>query len=205
MYQVKINDVNYDVPQSIEDVTIGNFIKFRNTPHTDELQVLYWAIGAKPIFRHTDTIEAELSNVFALFNPVKDEIYAFLKSVDKMKVPDTIEVLGVTVNIKQGLLNDLPYWPYVVTKNIVLQEGKKDPFDPTDRMPEVLAHYLYSVVTKSPYDEAKANDFIEVANDINMVPAIQLANFFLLRHSDLFPLSKKSLAETLKKISKRQG
>lgn len=206
MYSIKINGITYDkVPSSIEDVSIGRFIKFRNFLHSDPLELICWALDARPIFPHTDTIENELGKLLGLINPVVDEIYAFMKSQDRIKTPDTISVMGYDVKLKKGLLNDLPYWPYVVTKNIIMQERVKDPFDTTDRIPEVLAHYLYTAVTKNEYNEAKANEFVEVVNDIAMVPAIQLSNFFLLKQTDLFPSNNKSLSAKLKKFIKRQG
>lgn len=206
MYSVKINGITYDkVPSSIDDVTIGRFVKFRNFLHTDPLEMIYWALDARPVFTHTDTIEKELENLLTLVDPVKKAIYAYLKSPDKDKMPDEIEVMGVKIKLKKGLLNDLPYWPYVVTKNIIMQERVKDPFDPTDRIPEILAHYLYAEVTKSEYSEIKAGEFVEVANEISMAPAIQLGNFFLRKHSDLFPLNKANLSAKLKTIIKKLG
>lgn len=206
MYSIKINGITYvKVPSSIEDVTIGRFVKFRNFPHNDPLEMIYWALDAKPVFTHTDTIEKELENLLTLVDPVKKAIYAYLKNDDKMNTPNEIEVMGVKVKLKKGLLNDLPYWPYVVTKNIIMQERVKETFDPTDRVPEVLAHYLYAEVTKSEYSEAKAGEFVEVVNEIAMVPAIQLGNFFLMKHSDLFPLNKANLSAKLKTILKRLG
>lgn len=204
MYSVKINGISYDnVPSSIDDVTIGRFIKFRDVIKTNPLELIYWAIDCKPAFTHTDTVEKELAGLLSLIDPVSKAIFAFIKANDTIDPPETIEVLGCEVKIKKGLLNDLPYWPYVVTKNIIIQEAKKEPFDPTDRIPEVLAHYLYSIVTKSEYSEAKANEFVEVVNDIAMVPAIKLGNFFLWKHRDLFPLNKQSLSQRLKMITKK--
>lgn len=206
MYSVKINNISYDnVPSSIKDVTIGRFVKFRDVMKDSPLELIYWALDCKPTFTHTETVEKELAGLLSLIDPVSKEIFAFIKSQAPGNVPESITVMGYEVKLKKGLLNDLPYWPYVVTKNIINQEAKSERFDPTDRIPEVLAHYLYAAVTKSEYSEAKANDFVEVINDIEMVPAIQLGNFFLLKHRDLFPVNKKYLSQKLKTIIKKQG
>lgn len=206
MYQVVINgETYYDVPASLDDVSISRFIKFRNFDQKNPLLMLQWAINAKPHLIDTPEIEKEISNVFTLIQPVIDDIYAFMKSPEKGKTPDSVNVLGYDVKLKDGLLNDLPYWPYVVTKEIIRQESKNEPFDPTDRFPEVVAHYLYSAVTRSDYDEQKANDFVSVINDVPMVPVIQLANFFLLKQQDLFPTKSETFTQKLMKTLRKRG
>lgn len=206
MYSIKIDGKTFDnIPASIDDVSIERFIRFRNFPHTNQLQMLQWALDSTAFVRHTPEVEQQVAKVFALIQPVVDEIYHFCQSGSKYDTPDAIDVLGVEVKLKNGLLNELPYWPYVVTKSIVLEEAKKKTFDPTDQIPRVLAHYLYSTVTKSPYDEARAEEFVEVTGDIPMIPAIQLSNFFLLKHLDSMPLKHKNLVLKSMKTLKKRG
>ena len=188
-----IQGVSYNVPTSIDDISIGRFIEFRNIDPNNNLDLAHWIINAKPTFKDSDTIEMELTNLFALAEPALNEMYEFMNSKQKNDVPESIEVLGSHFKMKKGLLNDLPYWPYVIAKKIIIEEAKKDVFDPTDAYPRVLAHYLYNFTTGKEYTEKRAEEYIDVINDIPMKPAIQLGNFFLKKQQNLFPQSKSSL------------
>lgn len=189
MVDIKINGISYAIPVTIEDVTIGKFIELRSIERTD-LNVIHWAIGANPIFKETKTINNELSNVIALTNKVVIDIIDFMSSDKVLNVPKSIDVMGYDVQLKNGLLDSLPYWPYEVVKTIIANEGKKETFDPTDQYPRIIGHYLYEAVTKNPYDESKAEEFInDVAVNVSMTQAIQLGNFFLHKFKSI--LSKK--------------
>lgn len=192
MYQIKINDIKYLIPSELDEVTLAKFLALRQIDIHSTLDVLYWGLGSEPVFKETDTVEKEIGVAFDLLRQIIEQIYTFTESKIKDNVPDSIEVMGVTVELRKGLLNDLPYWPYVVTKFILSEELKKTPFDPTDRYPEILAHYLYSAIVKGPYDETKASEFVEVVNEISFTAAIPLGNFFLRKHKELPPSKRKN-------------
>lgn len=200
MYQIKIDGQVFDrIPASIDDVSIGRFVRFRNFDHKNDYQMLCWALDSQTTnFKHTQEVENQLAKVFQLIEPVRKEIYAFMKDQSKFDVPDSIDVMGYDVKLKKGLLNDLPYWPYVVTKKIILDEKSRSTSENdyksllTDRIPEIIAHYLYSEVTKSPYSEAKAGEFVEIVNDLPMKQCIQLGNFFLQKLTGLSLSSKRN-------------
>jgi len=192
MLKIKLQGKPYSIPNSIDDVSIGKFIELRNIDPSDHLAILHWALNDTPFIKEEGNIEQELANIFTLIQPTITEIYAFMNNKAKYDMPKTIEVLGSTVKIKGGLLNELPYWAYVVTKSIVIKNVGNDTFDPTDDIPRVLAHYLYKYVTGNDYTETRAEEFIDVVNDIPMKQAIQLGNFFLKKHQSLFPLNKSN-------------
>jgi hypothetical protein len=206
MYQIRIDGQTFDrIPSSIDEVSIGRFLVFAKIKRDSALEILQWALDSKHNFKHTKEVENQLGKVFQLIEPVMAEIDAFMGNLDaKLTIPATLDIMGCVVKLKGGLLNDLPYWPYVVAKSIIKQEAAKQLFDPIDRMPELIAHYLYSEITKSPYDEAKASEFTEIINDIPMMPAIQLGNFFLLKQIDSFPLRLRSSYQKLIPIIQRQ-
>ena len=205
MLKVKLQGQLYSIPSSIDDVSIGRFIALRNIDPNNHLAILHWALNDTPFIREEGHVEQELANIFALVQPAINEIYAFMNNKEKNDVPKTIEVLGSMVKIKGGLLNELPYWAYVVTKSIVIKAVGNEHFDPTDDIPRVLAHYLYKYVTNNDYTEARAEEFIDVVNDIPMKQAIQLGNFFLRKHQGLFPSSKSSLRQKLSQTILRRA
>lgn len=206
MLKISLQGKPYNIPSSIDDISIGRFIALRQIDPNNQLAILHWALNDTPFIREEGHIEQELTNIFSLINPVIKEIYAFMNNKAKNDTPKTIEVLGSVVKIKGGLLNELPYWAYVVTKSIVVKHAKDlDNFDPTDDIPRVLAHYLYKYVTSNDYTEARAEEFIDVVNDLPMKQAIQLGNFFLKKQQGLFPRSKNSLKARLSQTILRQA
>lgn len=193
MVDIKINGINYAIPVTIEDVTIGKFIELRSIERTD-LNIIHWAIGSKPMFKETKTINNELANVIALTNQVVIDIIEFMSSDKVLNVPKSIDVMGYEIQLKDGLLNSLPYWPCEVVRSIIASEGKKETFDPTDQYPRIIGHYLYEAVTKNPYDETKAEEFInDVAVNVSMTDAIRLGNFFLYKFKDTLSKKQQSL------------
>lgn len=192
MYQIKLTGINYKIPQSIDEITLGRLIKFRQIGD-DYSKFLFWGIDAEPHL--TEENEFEVTQAMSLISSLSTEIYEFFNSKEKLQLPESITVLGEEINLTKSIINDLPYWGYERAKQVVIKHGKiyqdTDVFDPTDDIPSILAHYLYSLVTKKKYGEPEAENFIAVINDMPMKEAIQLGGFFLRKHKDLFPSSKK--------------
>jgi len=197
MIKVIIQGQPYSIPKSIDDISLGRFIEFRNLDPNNNLDKIHWILNSKPVFKDTPSIEIELTNVLAIAKPCIEDIYSFMNNKAKNQTPTHIEVLGETFELKKGLLNDLPYWPYVVTKSIIIKNLENPNFDPTDDIPKVLAHYLYNYVTKNEYTEKKAEEFIDIVNDIPMAKAIPLGVFFLKKQQNLWKSSKNSLQAKL--------
>lgn len=206
MYSVKINGISYDkVPESIEDLSIARFLSFRETSEDNPLSILQWAIDSKATIEHKENTESEIANVLSLLQPVINDIYTFISSQDQLIVPESINVMGLDIKLIGGLLNELPYWAYVVAKKLLSDEFKKEKPDPTSHIGTIVGHYIYSLVTKREYNEAKADTFAkDMADEIPMREGIQLGNFFLLKHLDLYPLKQRSSLRKLRKIMLRQ-
>lgn len=204
---VKIADRVYNIPL-IEELTIKDVLALRKLDSSSHAALLRWAFGCDPVLDNSKLTERQLTNVFALIDGLIADVSAWFKSDERIAVPKTIELLGLTVKFRPGLVNELPYWGTVRCKTVIQEElelQKTETPDFTDRIPEVLAHYLYALVTKNPYDEAKADDFIDVVMSLNMKLAIQAGNFFLLKQLPYFQSNKDSLATRLTVMSKRLG
>ncbi len=205
-YRAKINGVPYDkIPQTHNDVSLRRFLAFRNIVSGDPIQLINWGLDESPNFEEKRDTPKELASLFALLDPVADGIYSFMESKGKNTDPGEITVMDVTLKLKNGFLDELPYWPYVITKRIIGEEMEKKPFDPTDRYPEIIAHYLYTAITGMPYDEAKADTFKEVILDCPYTTCIQLGNFFL-RKQGVFGSWSKRLSRAIRtRISSKRG
>lgn len=192
MYQIKLNGIKYDIPSSIDEITIGKLMEFRKIGD-DYSKFLFWGIGAEPHL--TEEHEHEVTMAMSLISMVSTEIYEFFNGKERLQLPESITVLGEEIKLSKGLINDLPYWGYERAKQVVIKHGKiyqeTEVFDPTDDIPSILAHYLYTYCTKRQYNESEAEKFIDEINDMKMKEAIQLGGFFLRKHKDLFPSNKK--------------
>lgn len=206
MLAVLLNNTPYNIPESINEVTIGRFIQFRHLDHDNPLEVLEWGIGASPVLTHNKQTENEVANCLTLIDNVANEIWRFMNSDERVRVPKTVNVLGLDIDLKADLLHSLPYWATVKCKELASAHTKGGVFDPTDAIPAVVGHYLYSLVTKHKYDEKRADEFAnDVVMEMPMVEAIQLGNFFLLRQMRSWSNTTTYLANRLILWRKRLG
>lgn len=187
MLIVKVHDEILNIPQSIDDVSIKRFIQLRAIDTNNPLQLFEWAIGKSIKLNASKGSQQQVSNVLTLINPVINEIYSFMASDDKLLPPNKVTVLGLDVKITKSMIQSLPYWAGIRCRDIVQSKASEgDNIDCTDDIPEIIAHYLYEPVTKSVYNEKKADEFIEVINEMPMIDAIKLGNFFLLQQLKYF-------------------
>jgi hypothetical protein len=180
MYSVVINNQIFDrIPSSLQEVSIGRFIKLRNTDPYSITQVIRWAVDCDINFPSATEVEKKYGGILKLVDPVLKQIQEFMNSEEKDSMPDVLDVLGHKVKITTEFLNSIPPWSYLFSKRFMNTEATKVPFDPTDRVPEVLAHYLFSEITQTQYDETKADVLIYAINQMEMKPCIQFGSFFL--------------------------
>lgn len=186
MLTVKVHDEIINIPESIDDISIGRFIKLRNININNPLQLFEWTIGKSVKLIASKESQQQVANVLTLIEPVLNEVFDFMASGENLLPPDKVNVLGLDIKVTKSMIQSLPYWAAIRCKDIVQEKSKTEPFDATDNIPEIIAHYLYEPVTKSVYNEKKADEFIEVINDMPMIDAIKLGNFFLLQQLRLF-------------------
>lgn len=203
-YSIKIDKLNLDIPSSLDEFTIGQFIELRKLPTDKDVSAEILSIFTKAnieeirSIRYNKTNEIKVQEALQLCNHIAQEIKEFNKSIKKFEVPKTVIVLDHTIKIPDDLEKE-PYWPSRKVKEVMLKtieaENNGKEFDFTDDIPEIIAHYLYKPWTGSDYDEYKADEFIVAINDMKFKEAISLGNFFILRWRKLF-LKNSSLWRT---------
>lgn len=144
MIEYTIDGKIYKVPASIDQVTIGSFIKFRHIDRSQDIQIIEWALGCQLNVRDSKRTQNEIAGLITILDGLVKEIYGFIKSDLRIKVPDSINVLGLDVEVKPNFIQSLPYWGSVKCREIMAAEKKRserdgDEFDPTDSIPEVIA------------------------------------------------------------------
>lgn len=193
MYAFTINKKAYSIPEKAAELSLGQLIELQN-PNNNELEILRILLGETITVtcandKEEKEIQRTLRGVYTLVELLKEDIDIVVSSGLLLAAPKTINVLGVELKLNDAFVRSLPYWGYVHTKQAIQQRvklGKDEKFDATDLIPGILSHNLYSLITKSPYNEAKAEEFIDVINDLNFIEAIQLGNFFLLQQKSLW-------------------
>lgn len=178
MVTVEIQGKKFNIPQSIEDISIGRFLAFREINPSNHLQLMQWVLNSNHQFEDDDTVANKIASCLTISGGAIQEMYDFMQDKAKHDVPTHVDILGLTIEFKNDFINKLPYWPYEVCKALIGKENTKENPDLTSIIPDVLSHYFFSLISKEPYDEAKADSFKDIINDIPMVQAIQAANFF---------------------------
>lgn len=197
MYSFVINNKAYKIPSDSSELTLGQFIDVQNAD--SELSLLTALLGEVPVTScekksDFDKLERELQGVYKLIDLLKTDVQNVAESGLLLLRPKSVNIMGLSIPVKENFVNTLPYWGYIHTKQAILNRvklGDNEQFNATDLIPDILAHNMYSLVTKSPYNEAKADEFIEVIKEMKFIEAMQLGNFFLLQQKKLWSTSQK--------------
>ena len=197
MYSFKIGDNPYSIPESAIELTLGQFIALQGAK--DELSMITALMGSVPVTNCKDEAEMQqltkqLDGLYKLIKILSTDVQATVNSGLLLTTPKTVTILGLTIPVKENFVQTLPYWGYVHTKQTIINRaklGQDEQFNATDLIPEIIAHNMYALVTKAPYNEAKAEEFIEVVNEMNFIEAMQLGNFFLLQQKKLWSTKQK--------------
>jgi hypothetical protein len=180
MYQIKINNQTFDrIPSALDEVSFERFLKFLAIDQDNPIEKLQWALDCDPSLDNTPVIASQITKVFQMIQPVMDEMYWFSESYTDVDAPTSINLLGYNVHLQGGLLNELPYWAYVVAKHVLKEESKREVYNPLHRLPQVIAHYLYAAINKQSYDEVKAEDFAEIIRASPVEPCLHIGLFLL--------------------------
>lgn len=199
MYSFTINQKPYKIPSSASELTLGQFIEISQLRVDDELALLNILMG-EPLQVETKTekeieqVGRELKSVYKLIDLLREDLARCIQSGIFLVAPKRITILGLDIEIKENFMRSMPYWGYIHTRAAIidrLQYGKDENFNATQAIPGIIAHNLYTLVTRSKYNEEKAEQFIEVVMTANFIESMQLGNFFLLQQKKLWTSKRK--------------
>lgn len=209
MYAFTLNKKAYTIPEKAYELKIGQFMAIRNLKVDDELGLLTILMGETPTVNIQNDQEAEqfgkeLSGAYALTDILKQDLDLCVSSGVLLAQPKTVQLLGMDISIKDNFVNTAPYWGYVHTKAGIIERiksGKDEAFDATDLIPGIIAHNLYSLVTKNDYNEEAAEKFKDdVLTEMSFIQAMQLGNFFLFQQKSLWVSKRKRLITYLQRL-----
>lgn len=209
MIALTISNKKLNLIESCDELTLGQFLKLRNG-NLDTIGKLSLLCNVDPKeiedVKYSEKVSKQFAHAVALTEILNRDMEDFFKSDRKFYTPKEVKVLDKTIKIPKDLEKE-PFWPSRKVKEI-LQEvvkatGKGHDFDPTDRMAEVIAHYLYVPFTQMKYNEYRADEFKEAIYDLPLTVAVPLSNFFFLKWKRLYLTRTGSFLTSLLHLKKR--
>ena len=191
MFEFKIASKKFTIPQFAHELTLGQFVKLREKGLTVMEQLaIYCNVSADELtFNYSDKANAQLRDAFVMAALLNEDIKKYGSSAEKFITPKEVVILGKTIKIPQDLEKE-PFWPSRKVKEILEEQikatGMNEDFDSTDKMADVLAHYLYVPFTGMKYNEYRAEEFKEAIYDLPLTVAVPLSNFFFLQWKRLY-------------------
>lgn len=194
MYSFTILKKAYKIPSTARELTLGQFMDISKLSTADSWGLLNILVGeivsTAQSITEIEQFKKEITGVFGLIELLNEDIERCLSSGILLVQPKKINILGLDVEIKPNFINQLPYWGYVHTKMAITERADRQrnkDFNATDLIPGILAHNLYCLVTRSRYDEVKAEEFQDqVIKEVGFIEAMQLGNFFLIQQKRLW-------------------
>lgn len=172
------------IPNSAQELTLGQFLDLRNCGESNALEILGVLSGKNEFelqkMSYSNKFEREMS---AMAAELTDSIREYFSTPD-LRTPNLIKLSDVTIKIPEDL-NTSAYWATRRAQNIIKRVVNRMPegetFDAIEYYDELLAHYLYCPFTNSKYNEDRAEEFKQIIrNELTLPEAIPLGNFILL-------------------------
>lgn len=199
------------VPTLIGELNLGQFLALRKAGASNALEII--SILCKQPIEELQAMEFSVRTerqIAAMWYEISEEISRYFSEKneqERLKKLSTVTVGDKLISIPEDI-NKYAYWSTRRAKHIIDQElkrihGTEDKADLTDYYAELLAHYLYCPYTEMKYEENRADEFMEIVNELPVTVAIPLGNFILLGLKKSWYPSKTVLAVQSLKTSAR--
>jgi hypothetical protein len=188
MLPIKLNTVPYNFPTELSEITLKQFFALRGSK--DILDEICALTGMNRQTIQNFKSPADLEKCTLLLNNVGKKLQ---QSFEGSKLPKQTIINGKVVKVPHNLKLQ-PVGAFIAVHNLITEEYKRcadqqTDFDPTNIIPQVLAHYFWLPYMGSDVlysDEGIDNeDYMEQINTIPLTDAIPIANFFFRRYPNL--------------------
>jgi hypothetical protein len=188
MIPIKLNNVAYNFPTEVSEITLKQFFALRKCSGIiDEICVLT-GMDRQTIQNFKD--RSDLEKCRLLLNTIGQKLE---QGFNSDVLPKQITIAGKTIKVPKNLKVE-PVGAFIAVHNLIAEAHKRcdeqhTSFDPTDIIPQVLAHYLWL-----PYmgagmlynDENIENEaYLDKIGSIPVTDAVPLANFFFRKYPTL--------------------
>ncbi|MBW4889854.1 hypothetical protein KXQ82_09010 [Mucilaginibacter sp. HMF5004] len=188
MLPIKLNNVSYNFPTQLSEISLKQFFALRNANGLiDEICAL---TGMERQTIQNFKERADLEKCRLLLNTIGDKLTG---GINGTKLPKHTTIDSKIVKVPANLKLE-PVGAFIAVHNLITEEHKNaaannQPFDPTNIIPQVLAHYFWLPYMGSDAlysDECiESEDYIHKINTIPVTDAIPIANFFFRKYPNL--------------------
>lgn len=175
MLQFTLSDKTYTMPDKLDELTYGTFLKYiKAEGDLAKLELLLDA-DLKGL-DSTPKTERQMAGVIPQLDNLDELIQDYLHNKTSPEDKAAITILGKECKFDKDL-GKLSYWGLNKVKGIVKKMGK-EPFNEYEHYTSLVANYTYDKF--QPYNEYKAEEFgEEVINQLPFTHVIKLGDFFL--------------------------
>jgi len=188
MLPIKLNNIPYSFPTEVSEITLKQFFDLRNSKDLIDEVCALTGLNRQTIQNFKE--RADLERCQLLLNTIGQKLSS---GFDGVKVPKQTTIAGKIIKVPQNLKLE-PVGAFIAVHNLITEEHKRcaehnTAFDPTDIIPQVLAHYFWLpyMGTDALYSDERIEDeaYIEKINTIPLTDAIPIANFFFRKYPNL--------------------
>jgi hypothetical protein len=188
MLPIKLNGNPYNVPTEVNEISLGQFFALRRSKGIlDEICALTGMYRQSvQNFKGRDDLE----RCQLLLNNLGSKL---ANGMESKKLPKQTSIGGKTVTVPKNLKLE-PVGAFIAVHNLISDEQKRSAegnteFDPTDLIPQVLAHYFWLPYMGNDvlYSDEKIDDEAYMAHILTMpvTDAVPIANFFFRKYPNL--------------------
>jgi hypothetical protein len=188
MLPIKLNNIACNFPTEVSEITLKQFFTLRKAKGLlDEICALT-GIDRQTIQNFRD--RADLEKCQMLLNTIGTKL---AKGFNGVILPKQISIAGKTIKVPKNLKLE-PVGAFIAVHNLITEEHERcaeqnTNFDPTDIVPQVLAHYFWLpyMGEGTLYSDERIEDeaYLEKINTIPITEAIPIANFFFRKYPNL--------------------
>jgi hypothetical protein len=188
MLPIKLNGNPYNFPTDVHEISLGQFFALRRSKGIlDEICALT-GMDRESVqnFKGRDDLE----RCQLLLNNLGAKL---AKGIEGKKLPKQTTIAGKAVTVPKNLKLE-PVGAFIAVHNLISDEQKRSAegnteFDPTDLIPQVLAHYFWLPYMGDDvlYSDGKIEDeaYMQQILTMPVTDAVPVANFFFRKYPNL--------------------
>jgi hypothetical protein len=185
MLPIKLNQIPYNFPTEANEVTLGQFLALRRAKDILDEVCALTGMERQTILNFKG--RADLQKCHLLLSSLGTKLS---KALNGDKLPKQCSIGHKTIRVPKNPKME-PVGAFIAVHNLITDEYKRSTaqgleFDPTNIIPQVLAHYLWLpyMGDGALYSDEKIEDeaWMEHILSIPVTEALPMANFFFRKY-----------------------
>jgi hypothetical protein len=188
MLPIKLNNIAYNFPTEVNELSLKQFFALRKSKGVLDEVCALTGIDRETILNFKGREDLEKCQL--LLNNLGAKLAL---GMDGAKLPKQTTIAGKAVRVPKNLKLE-PVGAFIAVHNLITEEHKRAAaadaeFDPTDLIPQVLAHYFWLpyMGDDALYSDEKidSEDYMDQIMTIPVTDAVPIANFFFRKYPNL--------------------